>query len=299
MIDGSSSLAKRFGVSDMVIGLTIVAFGTSLPEMVVNVISSVKGSSDLVLGNIIGSNISNMLLILGFGALIYPIKIHKPSVWREVKINLFAVVLLIIFMNDLFLRLSNKDVISFYEGLVLLLFFLVFLYFIFSAYKSGVDIIESEQVHIKKPSKAVFMIVLGILGLYFGGKWIVNGALVIAESLGVSEGFIGLTMLAIGTSLPELAASFAALSKKSSDMAFGNVIGSNIFNLLFVLGVSALITPIEFSPQLKLDVFFLFLVTLFLFLIVYFKDKHTITRKHGFLFIVLYFFYLLFLFLRG
>ncbi len=299
LIDGSSSLAKRFGVSDMIIGLTVVAFGTSLPEMVVNVISSLKGSSDLVLGNIIGSNISNMLLILGFGALIYPIKVRKLSVWREMKISIIAVLLLLFFMSDKVFFGKKIDLISHFDGVVLLFLFLLFLYFIFAALKSGADIVEHEEIHFYKPSKAVFMVILGILGLYLGGEWIVNGALLIADRFGVSQGFIGLTILAIGTSLPELAASFAALSKQSSDMAFGNVIGSNIFNILFVLGLSALINPIKFDPELKTDAVFMFLITLFLFLRVYLKDHHQISRKNGLLFVLIYFVYLVYLFFRG
>lgn len=298
LVDGSSSLAKRFGVSELVIGLTIVSFGTSAPELVVNTISSLKHSSDLVLGNIIGSNLANILLILGFSALIYPIKIIKSSVWRVMQLNVLAVFAIFLMANDSFFNNTLKDVISRLDGVILLLFFVLFMYFMFSSYKTGAAL-NVEVTPTYRPSKAFFMVVLGLVALVLGGRWIVNGALLIASSFGFSEGFVGLTLLAIGTSLPELATSFAAMYKKNVDIAVGNVVGSNIFNIFFILGLSSWINPIAPDSKLNTDMIFLILVTLALFSFVYFGDRHDMNRKNGFSFIILYIGYLIYLFIRG
>ena len=298
LVDGSSSLAKRFGVSDIVIGLTIVAFGTSAPELVVNVISSIKGSSDLVVGNIVGSNISNILLILGFTALIYPIRIIKSAVWKEMQLNIIAVFAMVIMVNDVFFKVGDENIISRNDGIVLLLFFLLFMYFMFSAYKSGAAI-NAEDSPAYRPLKASFMVIFGVLGLILGGRWIVDGALLIAGNFGLSEGFVGLTLLALGTSLPELATSFAAAYKKNVDIAVGNIIGSNIFNIFGVLGLSAVINPILPENYLNVDIWLLIFVTLLLSSFVIFSKMHSIKRKHGFMFLVMYFAYLIFLFVRG
>ncbi len=298
LIDGSSSLAKRFGISEIVIGLTIVAFGTSAPELIVNVISSLKGSSDLVFGNILGSNISNILLILGFTAMIYPIRVIKSAVWREMQLNVIAVLAVAVMVNDVFFGVNSHNVISRTDGIILLLFFVLFMYFLFSAYKSGAAV-NVEDTPTYRPKKAFLMVVVGMIGLLIGGKWIVDGALLIAQNFGLSEGFVGLTILALGTSLPELAASFAAAYKKSVDIAVGNIIGSNIFNIFGVLGISAVIHPITPDIKLNFDILFLVSITLILFLFVFFGKEHNITRKNGFFFLLIYFSYLVFLFIRG
>ncbi len=297
LVDGASSLAKRFGVSEVVIGLTIVAFGTSAPELVVNVISSIKKSSDLVLGNIVGSNISNILLILGFTALIYPIRVIKKAVWREMKLNIIAVLAVLILANDVFFG-GQQNVIARSDGIILLLFLVLFMYFMFSSYKMGAAE-NIEDIHVYKTPKAVGAFLLGLVGLIVGGKWIVNGALLIANNFGFSEGFVGLTLLALGTSLPELATSFAAAYKKNVDIAVGNVIGSNIFNIFAVLGISSLVYPVSLDTKLNVDILFLIFVTFVLSYFVAFKEEHKIKRRHGFLFVLMYFTYLIFLFIRG
>jgi cation:H+ antiporter len=298
LVDGSASLAKRFGVSNIVIGLTIVAFGTSAPEFVVNIISSVRGNSDLVLGNIIGSNISNILLVLGATAMIYPLRVKKVAVWKEMQLSVVAVIAVIVMINDAFFGANHENIITKTDGIILILFFVLFMYFMFSAYRSsGAENIEGTPIY--KPAKASLMVFVGLLGLVLGGKWIVDGALLIASNFGVSEGFIGLTLLALGTSLPELATSFVAAYKKNVDLAVGNIIGSNIFNIFGVLGVSAIINPVRLDFSLNSDLMLLLIVTFMILSLVLFRDEHNINRKQGFLFLLIYALYLVFLFYRG
>jgi len=299
LVDGSASLAKRFGVSDVVIGLTIVAFGTSAPEFVVNIISSVKGSSDLVLGDIIGSNISNILLILGATAMIYPLRVKKAAVWKEMQLSVVAVIAVIVMINDSFFGLANhENMITRTEGIILILFFVLFMYFMFSAFRSGgAENVEGTPAY--RPLKASMMVFVGLVGLVLGGKWIVDGALLIASNFGVSEGFVGLTLLALGTSLPELATSFVAAYKKNVDIAVGNIVGSNIFNIFGVLGVSAIINPVTPDFSLNSDLVLLLIVTFMILSLVLYRDEHNISRKQGLSFLFIYVLYLVFLFWRG
>jgi len=298
LVDGSASLAKRFGVSNIVIGLTIVAFGTSAPEFVVNIISSVKGNSGLVCTNIIGSNISNILLVLGATAMIYPLRVKKVAVWKEMQLAVVAVIAVIVMINDGFFGANHENIISRMDGVILILFFILFMYFMFSAFRSGgAENVEGTPTY--KPKKATLMVVVGLFGLILGGKWIVDGALLIANNFHMSEGFIGLTLLALGTSLPELATSFAAAYKKNVDLAVGNIIGSNIFNIFGVLGVSAIINPVSLDFSLNSDLILLLIITFMILSLVLFRDEHNITRKQGILFLFIYLLYLVFLFYRG
>lgn len=302
LVDGASSLAKRIGVSSLVIGLTIVAFGTSAPELVVNILASLKGNTEIAIGNILGSNIVNILLILGISAVIYPLAVKKGTVWKEIPLALLAVLVLALMANDVFVDGATSSVISRIDGFILIAFFIIFLYYTFGISRvtpaTPVDI-DEQKPETRSLAKAWLMVFVGIAGLVLGGKWIVDGAVVFATSMGVSEALIGLTIVAIGTSLPELATSAVAAYKKDVDIAVGNIVGSNIFNIFWILGVSAIINPLPFSQTLMSDMFVTILATLLLFVFLFIGKRHVIERWQGVLFILLYVAYLAYVIMRG
>lgn len=293
LVDGGSALAFRLNVPNIVIGLTVVAFGTSTPELVVNIISSVKGESALALGNILGSNIFNILAILGVTATIYPIAIKKATTWVEVPMALFAAALIFITFCDDHWPVPGSYVLSRTEGIIFLCFFLIFVtYTLVLARKGG-----GEEVAIKAYSipLSVFFILLGLVGLVLGGQLLVKGAVNIAESLGISQRIIAITIVSIGTSLPELATSLVAARKKNVDMAIGNVVGSNIFNTFLILGTSAVIQPIPMSAENLTDILANLLATLLLFLFIFTGKGRQIEKWEGIIFLLLYLAYLFFL----
>lgn len=293
LVDGGSALAFRLNVPNIVIGLTVVAFGTSTPELVVNVISSVKGQSALALGNVLGSNIFNILAILGITAAIYPIAIKKTTTWVEVPMALFAAALIFITFCDDHWPTPASYLISRTEGFIFLCFFAIFVTYTLILAKKG----EGEDVAIKAFSipKSIFLILLGLAGLILGGQLLVKGAVNIAETLGISQRIIAITIVSIGTSLPELATSLIAARKKNVDMAIGNVVGSNLFNTFLILGTSAVIQPIPMSTENLTDIFTNISATLLLFLFIFTGKGRQIERWEGFLFIFLYILYLLLL----
>ncbi len=290
LVDGSSSIAKRLKIPSIVIGLTIVAFGTSAPEFVVSLLASIEGHTDLAIGNILGSNIANILLILGVAAIIFPITAKKNTALKEIPLNLLAIIVLGLMVNDKtgFYGLSRMD------GLVLLTFFVAFLYYSFSVSKNNRDV-PMEDIKKISTKKSILFIILGLLGLTLGGKWIVDGAIKIAEIFNLSESLIGLTIVAIGTSLPELATSAIAAYKKQTDIAIGNVIGSNIFNIFWILGFSAVITPIPFNRSSNLDIAVVIIASLILFSVMFIGKKRTIERWQGATMVFLYIAYITFL----
>lgn len=294
LVDGSAAIAKRLKISSIVIGLTIVAFGTSAPEFIVNIFASAQGNTEIAIGNILGSNIANILLILGVSSIVYPLVTKKNTVWKEIPLSLLAAILLAVLVNDTLIDGSAFSGLSRIDGMVLLAFFIIFLYYTFGISKvSG----ETTDMDIKQLSyfKSSLFIIGGLLGLVIGGKWIVDGAIKIAELFNVSESLIGLTVVAIGTSLPELATSAIAAHKKQTDIAIGNVVGSNIFNIFWVLGFSALIRPLPFSRNSDLDIIMLVLASFILFLIMFVGKKHTIERWQGIIMILIYIGYIAFL----
>ena len=234
LVDGASSLAKRLKVSDLVVGLTVVAFGTSAPELSVNVLSAIKGTTDIAIGNILGSNIANVLLILGISSIIYPLFVSKGTVWKEIPLSLLAAILVAVLANDQIIDKQSYSVLSRIDGAILLLFFIVFLYYSFSIAKSIEGIDDYVTTRQQKVFHSIIFIVLGLIGLTLGGKWIVDAAVFIAQKLNISTKLIGLTVVAVGTSLPELATSVVAAIKKNPEIAIGNVVGSNIFNIFFI-----------------------------------------------------------------
>lgn len=301
MVTGASALAKKLGISALVIGLTIVAFGTSAPELVVNLLASLNGNTDIAIGNIVGSNIANILLILGVAAIIHPLAVQKGTAWKEIPFALLAIIVLFIMASDSILNGATESVLTRGDGLVLISFFIIFMYYIFGVAKQT----PAQEDNAEEPiadlsySRSAVMIIGGLVALVIGGKWIVDGAVLFATSLGVSQSLIGLTIVAIGTSLPELATSVVAAMKKQSDIAVGNVVGSNIFNVFWILGISAIISPLPFAEALRLDLLVAVLVTLLLFLALFAGKRHVLERWQGVCFVLLYVIYIIFLILRG
>jgi cation:H+ antiporter len=294
LVEGSASIAKKLNISSIVIGLTIVAFGTSAPEFIVNIFASIQGNTDIAIGNILGSNIVNILLILGISAIIFPLATKENTVWKEIPLSLLAAILLGVMVNDTLIDGGTFSGITRIDGIVFLAFFIIFLYYTFGISKvSG----ENTDLEIKEMSymKSSLYIVGGLSGLIFGGKWIVDGAIKIAEGFNVSQSLIGLTVVAIGTSLPELATSAVAAYKKQSDIAIGNVVGSNIFNIFYILGFSALIRPLPFSKTSDIDIMMTIFSSLILFLIMFIGKKHTVERWQGITMIIIYIGYLAYL----
>ncbi|HYC83147.1 MAG TPA: calcium/sodium antiporter [Candidatus Paceibacterota bacterium] len=287
LVDGAASIAKRLGVSSLVIGLTIVAFGTSAPELVVNLVSVVQGNTQLAIGNIVGSNIANILLILGVASIIYPLTVKSTTVWKEIPLALLASVIVMALANDALLDGAPFSTLSFIDGIVLLAFFGIFLYYTYGVSKvaAGED---GEEVKEFSTLRSVVMVVAGLAGLIIGGKLLVDAAVSIASAFGMSESLIGLTVVAIGTSLPELATSAVAAFKKQSDIAIGNVVGSNIFNTFWILGVSALIRPLPMVPANNFDFLVSIGASLLLFLALFVGRRHLLERWQGHAFIGLY-----------
>ena len=295
LINGSVSVAKKFKISSIVIGLTIVAFGTSMPELIVNIFASAQGKTEIAIGNILGSNIINILFILGISAVIYPITANKNTVLKEIPFSLLAIVVLGIMANDIIIDGQIFSSITRIDGLILISFLIIFLYYIFGITKSVEDIVEKDEIKVFSYSKGVFYIILGIVGLIVGGKWIVDGAVEIARFFNISESLIGLTIIAIGTSLPELATSAVAAYKKQSDIAIGNIVGSNIFNIFFVLGVSAIIRPLPFNDNLNKDIAMTIFASVILLLMMFIGKKRIIKRWQGIFMIIVYIGYIVFL----
>lgn len=300
LVDGAAAIAKRLKISDLVIGLTIVAFGTSAPELVVSLISAAHGSSDLVLGNIIGSNLSNTLLILGVAAIIYPLTVKVGTSYREIPLCILATLALTILVNDFVLVGQPLSFLSRADGLILLLFFAIFLYYTFGISKVSGDTGEKLDLEKKQKTwKSIVLIIGGLIGLTVGGKLIVSGAVDIATLFGLSEYLIGLTILAIGTSLPELATAVVAALKKREEIAIGNILGSNIFNIFGILGITSLVSPVTFNTSLNFDVLLLLGVTVLLFLFMFIGKKHTLAKVEGSIFCLIYAAYIVFLVKRG
>lgn len=299
MVSGASSIAKRLKVSDLVIGLTVISFGTSAPELIINVLSSFNGSSDIAIGNIFGSNIANILLILGISSIIHALPIHRNTVLSEIPFSLTATLLVGYLANaSLFMEGGGLE-ISRYDGAVLLFFFFLFMAYIFKVSKeSGADVGEEEEIEEMPIGKSIAFVIGGIIALFFGGEWVVSGAISIAELFGLSESLIGLTVVAIGTSLPELVTSAVAAFKRNTDIAVGNVVGSNIFNLLWILGISSVIRPLPFDLISNEDIMMIIFASTLLILAMAVGKKYTIQRWNGILFLIIYVAYTIFIIFR-
>ncbi len=304
LVQGSSILAKRWGISSLIIGLTIVSFGTSLPELIVNILASISGSGDIGFGNIIGSNLANTLLILGIMTLFTNLKVRNSTIWKEIPYSFLAVFVLFIFSISFYLDKMTETYLLRSHGIILLMFFIIFLYYVFESAKKERKLKKetNEEDDEFKPSSnwMIFLMIFGgSIALFLGGKWTVDGAVMIAKNFGLSEFLISATIIAIGTSLPELVASVMAAIKKDTDMAVGNVIGSNIFNILWILGISSVITPIYFSNFIWIDILILLFVTFLLFLFMFVNKKHELDKKEGIIFLFIYLAYIIYIILRG
>ena len=293
LVDGGSLLAKKYRVSDLAIGLTIIAFGTSAPELVVNLIASTNGYSDIILGNIIGSNNFNLFIILGITGMIMPITVKTSTSWREIPVSLFVAVLLLLLANNFYVQNSAPE-LSRIDGIIMLVLFVLFLYYVFTQLRS-----DHTSEHITSTQKPMWqilgLIIIGLAGLVSGGKLVVTHSVAIATELGVSEKIIGLTIVAAGTSLPELVTSVVAAWKKNSDIAIGNVIGSNIFNILLILSVSSLVTPVAYTSGFDQDIYILIGGTVLLLLFMLTGKKKRIDRWEAALLFLFYTFYTVYL----
>ena len=277
-VDGASSIASRFGIPQLIIGLTIVAMGTSLPEAFVSITAALKSNAAITIGNVVGSNILNVGIILGITALIRPLHIQNSTIKYEMPFMILVTLVLIL--------LGINTTISRLDGMIMWLFFLGYLYYIFKMSKN-----QMEETEIKKTNP--LFIPLGLVCLMVGSNFAVDAATNIAISLGVSQRFIGLTIVALGTSLPELVTSVTAARKGNADIAIGNIIGSNIFNILFVVGSSALITPVPFESHFIVDSFVAILIGLVLYLCT--KKTRVLDKKAGILLLVTYSIYFIYL----
>jgi len=296
LVKGSASIAKKAGISPLVIGLTVVAFGTSAPELIVNLFSASRGASDIAIGNIVGSNIANILLILGIATIIYPLAVKKSTVWKEIPLALLAIILVYIMGNDVLLEGGGLNSISRTDGFSLIAFFALFMYYVF-----GISKVEGESEEIRTyswPLSAVFT-TGGLILLFIGGKVLVDNAVILARLAGLSEQLIGLTIVAVGTSLPELATSVVAAYRHHADIAVGNIVGSNIFNVFWILGLTATILELPFNPATNTDVLFAVFVTALLFLFMFVDTRHKLNRWQGVMFICLYLGYTYYLIGRG
>ena len=290
LVDGASAIAKQFGISDLVIGLTVVAFGTSMPEFVVNMVSVVEGSTDLAITNVLGSNIINTFVILGLTALVYPIASQKRSRDFDIPMSIIAGVLVLIFVAIQLPFGEETRGIGRIGGVVLLLLFGYFLYNTFRHAKDHPEENElaNEEVKMIPTRRAVALILGGLIGLCVGGELIVKSAVDIAMRMGVSEAIIGLTIVALGTSLPELATSVIAATKHNSDIALGNVFGSNIFNVFFVLATSALVNPLPAYDGIELDAVMAALGSIIVWMAVKTNKERAVKRWAGALLLLVY-----------
>ncbi len=301
LVEGASSAAKKLHVSELIIGLTIVALGTSAPELVVNAISSVEGHDDVVFGNIIGSNIFNLFLILGVSGLIFPLNVRGNTVWREIPFSLVISIVLFFLLNDGFFISGSQNGTTIFDGFILLCLFLVFALYIFYNMKKDKnknELLDDHEIKILSSKKTILMMVGGIVALAIGGRLVVDNAVQIAEIFKVSEKLIGLTIISAGTSLPELATSVIAAIKKRPDIAIGNVLGSNILNITLILGLSSIIKPLSYNTVLNTDMYVLFGGTLLLFFFMFTLHAKKLDRWEAFVYVVGFIGYVVFLFIR-
>ena len=292
LVTGGSALAKKFHVSDLVIGLTVVAFGTSLPELSVNIAASVKGSSEIALTNVLGSNVANIFLILGVSSVIFPLTVTKGTVWKEIPLSFLAVIVLAILAGDDLIDGEQSSILTRIDGLILLCFFVIFIYYSAGIAIEGSAMAEAATGKTYSLSKSAVSIFAGLALLMIGGKLIVEGAVSVATRLNVSESIIGATIVAVGTSIPELATSALAAYKKNPDIAVGNVVGSNIFNIFFILGLSTVIQPLPVQSNNTVHFAAALVGSVILFLCMFTGKRKILDRWEGALLFLGYFVYL-------
>lgn len=298
LVDGASRAASHFGISPLVIGLTIVSFGTSMPEVLVTILSGLSGHPDLAIGNIIGSNIANILLVLGITALIRPLPVRDSTVVSEIPFSLTAALLVGFLANAALFSTYPKLSISRVDGCILLFFFVLFGIYIYNIARTRAVPPELRETTDGMVKPAI-LVCVGVLGLYLGGRWVVDAAVSLAGALDISDSLIGLTVVAVGTSLPELMASAVAAYRNQTDIAVGNVVGSNIFNLLWVLGVTSIITELPFEVVSNADLVMLIASSSLLLLALVGSRNNCVRRWHGVIFVITYALYVIYLIHRG
>ena len=308
LVDGSSSLAKNIGVPTFIIGLTIVTLGTTLPEFFVSIIATLNGEGEIVLGNIIGSNLTNILLVFGLAAVITKIriKVHASTTLKEVPFALLATIVLFIITNKTLINGDESFYIHRADGILMILFLAIFIYYVVELARENEEVFKSKfrggKIKVRSYTERYtqyLVILAGVVSLYLGSRWVVSSVGQIATDFGVSTFVISATTLAIGTSLPELFTAITAALKNNVDIAVGNVVGANIFNVFWALGVSAVIAPLRVPSFILLDIIFLVFVTFLLFLFLFFGRRDEFEKWQGISFVFIYVIYVLFLFLRG
>lgn len=295
LVSGSSSIAKKYNISNLAIGLTVVSFGTSAPELLVNLMSSFKGYNDAAFGNVLGSNNFNILLILGISGLVFPLVIQRNTVRFEVPISIAAILLLFVLVNDQLLWGHSTNSLTRWDALILLGFFGLFMAYIYNTMKTATDFEEGTPIKIYKTPLSIGMALAGLAMLLGGGELAVENAVSIAKHYGLSERIIGLTILAAGTSLPELATSAVAAFRKNTDIAIGNVVGSNIFNISFILGTTGLINPMGYNVELNMDIFVVVAASITLLIFMFTLNQRKLDRWEAFLLFMGYVTYTLYL----
>lgn len=309
-VEGASSISKKMGIPAVIVGLTIVSLGTSAPELAVSIISSLQGSNEIAVGNVIGSNMFNTLMVLGVTAIILPIIIKKNTIKKDFLINLVVLISFLLMTFDTML-LGEENVISRVDGILLLIGAVSYICFLIWSVKRGnkekeIDVVEEVAVEnaIKEDfniTKCIVKLIVGVVGIVLGGKVVVDSASTIATAWGMSDKLVGLTIVAMGTSLPELVTSAVAAIKGEEDMALGNILGSNIFNILLIIGASATIKPILVSSTLIFDFTFLILITVFIAALIFINKKEikSFGKFEGILLILFYVAYMIFIICRN
>jgi cation:H+ antiporter len=295
LVNGASSAAKRYGISNLAIGLTVVAFGTSTPELIVSLLAAFNGQNDASFGNAIGSNNFNLLLVLGVAGIIYPLVVQKNTVKYEVPLSILATGVLYLLINDSLLWQSEQNILSRPDSIILLLFFVGFMLYIYRTMANTSDLGEQGNVKIYSMPKSMGLVAIGLAMLVGGGKLVVDNAIALAHNFGLSEKLIGLTILAAGTSLPELATSAVAAYRRNTDIAIGNVIGSNIFNVLFILGITGIVHPISYNDLMNFDIYVLMVSTVVLMIFMFTMSKHKLDRWEAAILLIGYFAYTIYL----
>lgn len=297
-VDGASNMAKLLRVPTILIGLTIVAFGTSAPEATVSIIAALEGSADVALGNVVGSNIFNITLVVGMAAFLYPLKVESETIRKEIPFTLLASVALLILISDMALQGFSSNQLTRGDGFIFLLFLSIFMYYVIEiGLKSRKDTADEPAPKDITWGKSIFITILGLAAIIFGGDLVVDNGTEIAYSLGMSETLVGLTIIAIGTSLPELVTSISAAIKKESEIALGNIVGSNIFNILFVLGASAAITPLAVNGKVFVDV--ILMISLTIILLIFSRTSFKIGKREGLVLVIAYIIYLVYIIVRN
>jgi len=290
LVDGASSIAKKFNISNLAIGLTVVAIGTSMPELVVSAYAAFENRNDVTFGNIIGSNNFNLMLILGISGLIFPLTVQRKTIFYEVPLSLVAALVLFALVNDTILWNGGENLLSRWDAIILLFFFLIFMFYIYRTMKSA-GMNEEAPIKTFGTPLSVAMIILGLAMLAGGGTLVVDNAVTIAEYYGLSQKLIGLTIIATGTSLPELATCAVAAYRKNTDLVLGNIVGSNLFNILFILGVTGTIRPIQYNVGMNFDIGVLVASTILLLIFMFTINQRKLDRWEAFILLLGYIVY--------